>query len=111
MTIPILQFQVIETYVSRGVIRKFFDWLVGQDHIDEYHFDVRIKIGELPKHLQLKEGDFIMLENGVRMYIWSRDRENMFKAKTYKMVVDDLRNYKPEKMFLVYDKTHGKITY
>ena len=111
MTIKILQFQVVETFISRGRVRKFIDMLLGNDELDQYHFDVRIKIADLPPHLSLKEQDIVQLENGVKLIIWSRDRENMFKAKTTRMTVEDLREYKPIRMFLDYTKTHGRISY
>jgi hypothetical protein len=109
MTIKILQFQVIERYVSRTVATKFWQWIIGRQELDQYHFDVRIRIGELPKHLKLNEKDFVALPNGVRLIIWAIDRGNMIKAKTTMMTTEDLKGYKPNEMYLVYPRLYPKI--
>ena len=75
-----------------------------------HHFDTRIKIIQ-PQHAKpLEVGDQVQLPNGVRLKIWSVDRENQIKAKTTKIIEEDLRGYLPLEMYLVYTRVHGRIT-
>jgi hypothetical protein len=110
MTIKIINFHVIDTYISRPMIVKLWQRIFGNEEVDQYHFDVRIKIGDLPSHLKLREKDIIQLPNAVKLMVWSVDRENMIKARTFKMVVEDLRTYHPIEMHLVYQRFHPKIS-
>jgi hypothetical protein len=110
MKIEIKSFQVIETYISRPRIVRILDWLLGGNELDKYHFDTRIRIGELPNKLELKINDIIQLDNAVKLMVWSIDRGNMIKAKTFMMITDDLRDYQPTEMYLVYPRTHGHIS-
>lgn len=109
MTIKIINFHVVETYVSRPLIVKFWQRLFGNEELDQFHFDVRIKIGDLPRNLKLNVNDIVQLPNSVKMMIWSIDRGNQIKAKTFKMTVDDLRDYHPIEMYLVYPRVYARV--
>lgn len=100
---------MVETYISRPLITKLWQWLTSNQEIDQYHFDVRMRINILNPQLRLKEKDIVQLPNAVKLMVWSVDRGNMIKAKTTMMVVDDLRGYKPDEMYLMYPRIHGKI--
>jgi hypothetical protein len=110
MRIKIINFQIVETYVSRPAIVKFWQRLFGVEELDQYHFDTRIKIDDLPNNLKLNVNDIIQLPNAVKLIIWSVDRGNMIKAKTFKMAVEDLRNYHPIEMHLVYPRSYTHIS-
>lgn len=110
MRIKILQFSVVEKYVHRPSAFDFWQRLFGKE-LDQYHFDTIIKVD--PEYVktgrQLQVNDFLQLPNGVKLLVWSIDRFDIVRAKTYKMTVDDLRGYHPMEMYLVYPHQHGHM--
>jgi hypothetical protein len=111
MRVKILSFKVTERYVLHdsiwNKIKKFF---LLEYEADKYHFDVMIKIDPDYKARRLEPNDFIELPNKIRLQVWSVDRFDLIKAKTYKFVSEDLRKYKPMEFYLVYPHVHGHIT-
>jgi hypothetical protein len=109
MRIKILQFEVKEKYVHRP--STWWQRLLGINEVDQYHFDTVMKVD--PDYMatarELQVDDFVMLPNAVRLKVWSVDRFGIVKAKTYKMIVEDLRGYLPMEMYLVYPRVHGRI--
>lgn len=112
MTIKILSFTIIERYVIRDTyFNKFCKWLSGKYESDKYHYDCVIKVDEsYASHTrELMRDDVLRLPNKVRLMVWSVDRFGIIKAKTYKFIEEDLRNYHPMEMYLVYPRVHGNI--
>lgn len=123
MKIKILAFKVVETYTiidtwyglwnriqEKHFWTKLWMWIITPADRDEYHFDVVIKIDDqssLPR--RFKENDFIELDNKVKLVIWSVDRMDIIRAKTYKFTTEDLRRYKPKEMYLCYSNQHGHL--
>ncbi len=109
MRVKILQFNVQEKYVHRP--STWWQRLFGVGEVDQYHYDVVMKIDlEYMQYARpLEVNDFIQLPNAVKLKVWSVDRFGIVKAKTYKMVVEDLHGYLPMEMYLVYPRVHGKI--
>ncbi len=110
MRVKILSFKVIQTYAMRDTFwNKVKKVLFLKYEQDLYHFDVTIKIDPDYQARRLEPQDFIELPNKVRLQVWSVDRFDLIKAKTYKFVREDLRKYKPIEFYLVYPHVHGHI--
>lgn len=109
MKITILQFEVEERYVLRHTyFNKIINWFLGRSEPDEYHFDVVMKVKDsVPRNLLIL--DIIQLPNKVRLMVWSVDRFGVVRAKTIKLIKEDIRGYKPDVAYLVYPLTHGHL--
>lgn len=115
MRIKIINFQIQQTFqMVEGVniFARVWRSLFGPELEVEFHFDVRIKVNEdyIDTARKLEKHDRIQLPNGVKLEVWSVDRDGLIKAKTYKYVKEDLRAYHPIEMFLVYPRIHGHIS-
>lgn len=115
MRIQILQFKVQETFImseNLNIFQYVWRWLFGPQIDLDYHFDVVMKVDESYQAMarQLEKHDRIQLPNGMPLEVWSVDRFGIVKAKTYKMVKEDIRGYHPMEMYLVYPRIHGRIS-
>lgn len=115
MRIKILHFKIQQTFSmteNMNVFQMIWRSIFGPDIQVDYHFDVVMKID--PDYIeaarQLEKDEHVQLPNGVRLQVWSIDRGNIIKAKTYKMIQEDLRGYRPMEMFLVYPRVHGHLS-
>lgn len=114
MTVKIINFKVQE--VSQmiedvGFIEAFVRYLLGPPLKFEYHFDVVIKVNEgyITTARKLEPGDVVSLPNKIRLKVWSVDRHGIVKLKTTAWIQQDLRDYHPIEMYLVYPRVHGHM--
>lgn len=84
-------------------------WLITPADQDEFHFEVTMKVEYQQMSRKLMEKDFIELDNKQRLVVWSVDRMDIIRAKTYKMTREDLRKARPKEMYLIYENQHGHL--
>lgn len=114
MTIKILSFRVQQTAIMHDDLNVFqYAWRWMFDDLEVlYHFDTTMKVDEdyIGMARKLEVGDEVQLPNKVRLKIWSVDRLGIMKAKTTKMISEDLRGYTPIEMYLVYPRVFEHLT-
>jgi hypothetical protein len=114
MRIKIQHFKVAERYVLRtdtNIFLHLWNLITGKEDDHLYHFDCVMRVDPDYKDAarQLEINDFVELPNKIRLRVWSVDRGNIIRAKTYKMIYQDLRRYTPIEMYLVYPRVHGHL--